>query len=159
MNALPLQLRLVEQSDEPFLYDLFANTKGQQFRLLPLEPAQFDALVRMQFDAQRLSYRQNNPASEHFLILFEGRPAGRLWIDDRPDELWIIDLVLHPEFEGRGIGRALVQHVIERAASRAVPVGLYVDLMNQRAFELYRSLGFEVSGDPNQMYVEMRRKS
>lgn len=103
MSTTAFQLRLVEDSDEPFLYDLFASTKGQQFRLLPLAPAQLDGLVRIQFDAQRVSYRQQYPASEHSIILFEGQPVGRLWLDDGADELWIIDIVIHPQFEGRGI--------------------------------------------------------
>lgn len=154
---IAFQLRLVDDSDEPFLYDLFASTRGQQFALLPLEPAQLQALVRMQFDAQRMSYRQDYPASEHSIVLFESQPVGRLWVNDGADELWVIDLSIHPGFRGRGIGRSVLKQVIARAESRGVPVGLYVDPMNPPALELYRSLGFEVYGDQNQTYVQMRR--
>jgi ribosomal protein S18 acetylase RimI-like enzyme len=153
------QLRLVEDSDEPFLYHLFANTRGLQFQLLPLDAAQLDALVRMQFDAQRMSYRQQYPASEHSLILLDGQPAGRLWINDGADELWVIDLVIHPAFQHRGLGRAVLEHVVARAESRRVPVGLYVDPVNDPALGLYRSLGFEICGNQQQMYVQMRRAS
>jgi ribosomal protein S18 acetylase RimI-like enzyme len=152
-------LRLAEDSDEPFLFELFANTQGQQFRLLPLEPAQLNALVRMQFDAQRMSYRQQYPASEHFIILVEGQPVGRVWRNDGADEVWLVDLAIQPGLRGRGIGRAVLEQLIAHAELRRVPVGLYVDAMNQRAFEFYRRLGFEVVGDQSQMYVQMRRTS
>ena len=159
MSTVPFRLRLVEDSDEPFLYHLFANTRGQQFQVLPLEPAQLEALLRMQFDAQRLSYRQQYPASEHSLILLDGQPAGRLWINDGAEELWVIDLVIHPAFQRRGLGRAVLEHILARAQSRSVPVGLFVDTVNDPAFRLYRSLGFEFCGEENQMYRQMRRNS
>lgn len=50
----------------------------------------------------------------------------------------------------------MLEAVIARAESKRAAVGLYVDPMNPRAFELYRSLGFKAVGDQNQMYVEMR---
>lgn len=126
--------------------------------LLPLDPAQREFLVRMQFDAQRSSYHQEFPASEHSLVMVGGQPAGRLWVDESGEEIRIIDIVLAPEFQGRGIGRALLHQVLAKADGAAKPVRLFVDRANPRAFELYRSLGFEVCGEV-QFYLEMRRAS
>jgi ribosomal protein S18 acetylase RimI-like enzyme len=150
-------LRLVEPSDEPFLLELFATTQGQQFYLLPLEPPQRDALVRMQFEAQRTSYRQQYPASEHFVILIDQQPAGRLWVDESGEEVRVIDIVLAPGYQGRGLGKQLLQQVIANADTTGRAVRLFVDRMNARAFELYRRFGFEVCGEYT-FYLEMRRE-
>jgi ribosomal protein S18 acetylase RimI-like enzyme len=147
----------VEASDEPFLFDLFASTQGQQFYLLPLEPTQRDALVRMQFEAQRTSYRQQYPESEHFIILLDGQPAGRLWVDERGEEISVIDIVLAPRYQGGGIGTEVFEQVIAKADETGRAVRLFVDRMNTRAFELYRRFGFEVCGE-HSFYLEMRRE-
>ncbi len=54
LTAPPFELRLAEASDEPFLFQLYAHTHGQQFTLLPLPPKELDALLRMQCNAQRI---------------------------------------------------------------------------------------------------------
>lgn len=159
MSTVPFQLRPADASDEPFLVELFAATHGQQFALLPLAPAQREMLVRMQFEAQRSGYRQQFPASEHSLILYEDQPAGRIWINEGDQELWIIDLVIHPGFRRRGLGTAVLRHVLDRAESRGVPAGLFVDRFNDPAYALYQRLGFEICSGENQMYVQMRRHS
>lgn len=156
MSAVQYTLRLAEASDEPFLYELFAGTQGQQFYLLPLEPAIRDALIRMQFEAQRTSYLQQYPASEHFIILVEEQPAGRLWVNEGAEEINVIDIVLTPSYQGRGIGTELLQQVIAKADAAGKAVRLFVDRTNERAFELYRGLGFEVCGEVP-FYLEMRR--
>lgn len=157
LSTASFELRLVEAPDEPFLYQLFASTQGQQFYLLPLEPAQREALVRMQFEAQRTSYRQEFPASEHFIILVEGQPAGLLWIDESGKEVRVIDIVLAPGYQGHGIGKEVLERVIAKADRDQKAVRLFVDRMNVRAFGLYRRFGFEVCGE-QPFYLEMRRE-
>ena len=79
------------------------------------------------------------------LILWNGTPAGYCDIEDRPDDVYVHVLAIHPRAQGRGIGSAVLQRAIERAESRGVPVRLQV-LRENRAAELYRRIGFEVSG-------------
>jgi GNAT superfamily N-acetyltransferase len=53
------------------------------------------------------------------------------------------DLVVLPDYRGRGIAKSLVQFVIEHARSQGVlRLTLLTDLQNQRAQALYRWLGF-----------------
>jgi ribosomal protein S18 acetylase RimI-like enzyme len=60
-----------------------------------------------------------------------------------PKEWWISRLAVAPAFARRGIGRALVLHVIEHAASG---VGLRVSTAaaNLPAVRLYQSVGFAI---------------
>jgi GNAT superfamily N-acetyltransferase len=56
------------------------------------------------------------------------------------------DLVVLPEYRGRGIGTALLRHVIEAARRQGVKrVTLLTDRGNKRAQALYRKLGFAAS--------------
>jgi ribosomal protein S18 acetylase RimI-like enzyme len=53
------------------------------------------------------------------------------------------DLVVAPEQRKRGIGAALLKHVIEQARAEGVlRITLLTDMQNERAQALYRRLGF-----------------
>jgi len=59
----------------------------------------------------------------------------------------VLSVGVHPDFQRRGIGRALMEHLIAHArASGLVRLELYVRSDNDRAQTLYRSLGFAHEG-------------
>jgi ribosomal-protein-alanine N-acetyltransferase len=63
------------------------------------------------------------------------------------DEVHILNLAVHPEHRQRGIGRMLVQLVLEEAdAHGATLVTLEVRRENAAAGALYRTLGFTETG-------------
>ena len=149
-------LRPVSDADEDFLYRLYEATHGQQFALLPLAPPHRDALVRMQFNAQRGGYRQQYPQSQDFLILVNGEPCGRVWLDTSPPQhLHLLDIAILPEHQGTGLGTAVIRHAMEQARQARKPMRLYVARMNVAALQLYRRLGFEVTSE-DEVYLEMR---
>jgi GNAT superfamily N-acetyltransferase len=56
------------------------------------------------------------------------------------------DLVVHPERRGRGIGSALLRHVIDAARKEGLTrITLLTDRGNKRAQALYRKMGFVAS--------------
>jgi ribosomal protein S18 acetylase RimI-like enzyme len=59
-----------------------------------------------------------------------------------------LTIVVHAGFEGRGIGRALMNHLIDwaRGEPSVQKVELRVRHENERAIRLYRSLGFSEEG-------------
>jgi ribosomal protein S18 acetylase RimI-like enzyme len=59
----------------------------------------------------------------------------------------IVSVGVDPAQQRRGIGRALMQHLVDHArACELVRLELYVRADNDRAHALYRSLGFEHEG-------------
>jgi mycothiol synthase len=77
------------------------------------------------------------------------RLAGFCWtkihIDHDPvlGEIYVI--AVDPDFQGKGLGRALVLAGLDSLSERGVGTGmLYVDASNTPAVSLYRDLGFEV---------------
>jgi len=76
-------------------------------------------------------------------------------LKSKPDSLYIVELQVLPELQGRGIGTAVVRKVIEQGANRGVPVTLSVVPANPRAKRLYERLGFEAT-DVENPFIRMR---
>jgi ribosomal protein S18 acetylase RimI-like enzyme len=151
---LQFALRPVERSDDSFLYRLFESTHGQQFALLPLVATEREALLRMQFDAQRTGYRRQYPVSRDFVVAVAGESAGRLWLNESAAEILIVDVAILPEYQGAGLGTAVLRQIIRNASQAATAVCLQVDRMNFRAARLYRRLGFRVVSS-NEVFERM----
>ena len=99
----------------------------------------------MQFEAQRKFYENEYPGAEFQIILVAGRPAGRLYVHRREQDIRIMDLALLPEFRGRGIGTALLQEILAEGRRTARSVTIHVESFNP-AQRLYARLGFERVG-------------
>jgi len=63
------------------------------------------------------------------------------------DEGHILDVAVHPDFRGMGIGRLLVEKVLDECQKRGAEfVSLEVRPSNTSAISLYERLGFAVTG-------------
>lgn len=66
------------------------------------------------------------------------------------DELTLMNIAVHCGYQGRGIGRQLMQHLIALARQQNATIWLEVRVSNAVAQALYLSLGFtEVGRRPN----------
>jgi GNAT superfamily N-acetyltransferase len=84
-------------------------------------------------------------AAAHEIVECDGVPVGYVSVEDRPDVIYLRELVLLPEFQNRGIGTALLRQVITHAQERGVPIQLQA-LHANRAADLYRRVGFHEIG-------------
>ena len=139
-------LRSVVEADEAFLYRLYASTREDELGRLGWDVTQRAEFLQMQFAAQTRSYRQQFPGAVFDLILVDGEPAGRLYIDRRPAGFHVIDIALLPDFRNAGIGTMLLRRLQDHAAKAGMPVSFYVERSN-RALRLYTRLGFKVIDD------------
>lgn len=55
-----------------------------------------------------------------WMVLVDEAPVGFALCWDRPDALHLRELDVHPSWMGRGLGRALVEHVATRAMRRGL---------------------------------------
>jgi GNAT superfamily N-acetyltransferase len=73
----------------------------------------------------------------------EGRIVGSNFLDERGAITGVGPITVDPKAQGHGIGRRLMEAVIERGA-RARGIRLLQDSFNMQSLSLYASLGFEV---------------
>jgi ribosomal-protein-alanine N-acetyltransferase len=70
------------------------------------------------------------------------------------EDVQINNLAVHPEFRGRGIGEALMRHIIDRVKKNgATFITLEVRPSNTAAVTLYQKLGFEILGTRKNYYT------
>jgi GNAT superfamily N-acetyltransferase len=134
-------LRPVTDGDEPFLRRLYRSTRDDLAGIPGLEGEPFEALVDFQFRAQRVSYSLDYPRAAHDVVLVDGQPAGRLYLDRAPDVHRVVDISLLPEHRGHGIGSRLLVEVQDDAARAGAVVRLQARA-GGAAEALYRRLGF-----------------
>ena len=85
---------------------------------------------------------ENKWAHARFTILLvDEEPCGVVDVENQTEEIHIHELVIHPHFQGNGIGTVFLQQVIDRSKSQNVPAKLRV-LLKNRAIALYQRLGF-----------------
>ena len=170
-------LRPICRDDEAFLLQVYASTREDELAQVDWSQEQKNAFVCMQFEAQRAYYETMFPAAAYQIILVGDRPVGRPYVDQRDDEIRLIDIALLPEQRGAGIGTTLLDDILVRAQTIDKKVRIHVEQFNP-AVRLYERLGFvnieqqgiyflmewspadrRVAGDrPNSINPELARK-
>ena len=145
-------IRQVGPSDEPFLWRMLATTAGLPPAVPPpveavqANPGMSHYLVgwRRPGDAGVVAEMDRNPVGAAWFRFFSASSPGYGFVaEDIPE----ISLGVEAGWRSRGIGRALLQALIERARDDGhSSLSLSVDARNAQALALYRSLGFETVG-------------
>jgi len=110
---------------------------------------QYGAWVEAQQDG---FFESSWDSAPHDIIVVDGEPCGYVSIEDHITDVHVRELVLAPDYQGRGIGSAVLRTMIERARARGVPVHLGTHLAN-RAANLYRRLGFRQIGTTETHFI------
>jgi len=151
---LRVELRTVEESDQGFLFSVYASTRADEMDLVDWSDAQKDGFLHMQFDAQTKHYLLYYPNAEYKIIECAGICMGRLIVEDRGDHFLIMDIALLPEYRRLGIGTFLIQELKQEAIRLDLPLVLRVEFFNP-AVRLYDRLGFVKTREVNAVYQEM----
>jgi ribosomal protein S18 acetylase RimI-like enzyme len=151
-----LTLRPERADDHDFRFRLFCDSRQPEFAQL-LPPDIFQQVMRQQFQAQTVSYRQQFPLARFDIIELAGLPIGRIVVD-RPDTLLhIVDQAIVPEQRNRGLGTAIMRTLMDEARLAGVPVRLEVASANDPSLRLYARLGFvPIETVPLYMRLEWR---
>lgn len=130
-------MRPVRPDDNAFLCGVYASTREQELGQVPWSPEMREAFIMFQFEAQQRHYQADYPDAEHSIILVDGRPAGRLYVDRRPNEIRIMDITLLPAWRGTGVGSGVIRDLMDEAGEARKRLTIYVENFNpsQRLFE------------------------
>jgi GNAT superfamily N-acetyltransferase len=141
----PLTFRPATAADREFAFRLKKATLGEQIR----------QVWGWDEEEQRRLHEGRFAAQDFQVIRASGAEVGLLALDRRPDSVNVNQLLVCPEYQGRGIGTACMMQVIKCAAD--LPVRLRVLKVNRRAAGFYRRLGFSVSGETETHLLMERR--
>ena len=139
-------LRPAAEADRDFLYRVYASTREKELRQTPWNDTEKQRFLSQQFTAQDLYYREHYRDASYDIVLLDGEPIGRLYVDRRDDEIRVVDITLLPGSRGAGIGGAIMTDLLHEAADAGKPVRIHVEQTNP-AMRLYRRLGFERIGE------------
>lgn len=147
-------LRPVLSDDDDFLKQVYASTREEELLLYPWTVDQKNQFIQMQYLAQKTHYTKYFINSEHHVILYNNTPVGRLMVEERENEIRIIDIAILTIFRKKGIGTYLMKGLIKRTMSQGKPLTLNVFKQNM-VKEWYESLGMQSVSDDG-MYVLMK---
>jgi GNAT superfamily N-acetyltransferase len=140
-------------------------TAARETTLRPAEPADADELARICFEAfggihDHHRFPRDFPALEAALGLMsmwiphpqvwgvvaeiDGRIVGSNFLDERDSIRGVGPITVDPEGQNAGVGRGLMEAVIERGKD-APGIRLLQDGFHMRSLSLYTSLGFDVT--------------
>jgi ribosomal protein S18 acetylase RimI-like enzyme len=144
--GLGLSYRLKTDEDLPFIERLYRATREEEMAFAGWSEDFMRKFITQQQFAQNRHVELAHPGAEMLLVEQDGEPIGRLYIEDRGAEIWLIDIVLLPESRGQGIGGSVLRDLLELGREQDKPVGLQVVKTNP-ARHLYLRLGFAIVGD------------
>ena len=159
-NGIPsreaIHFRPCTPDDAPFLTYLYASTRVEELSVLAWSNEQKAQFLANQFQAQKIHYDTYYPDADFLVIESEGKPLGRLYIDRTDDMIEIVDIALLPEYRAHGLGRVLLQEILDEGQATGKKVMIYVE-HNNPARHLYDRLGFQ-HVDTNGVYHQMEWK-
>jgi len=133
MDGYKWALRPATEADYDFLYRLHVVTMKDYVAAL----WGWDEAVQ-----QRIFRGRFNPARRQIIVV-NGEDAGDLQVELGESELFVSSIHILPEYQGRGIGTAVLRDILQEARAASLPVGLRV-LKSNPALRFYERLGFTV---------------
>ena len=155
MLSRGFSLREERDGDVPFLRALFASTREDELAQAPWTAEQKTQFLDIQFNAQRTHYRAQMPDCQWLILLHDGAPAGRIYLDWGPTTLNLVDIALIPQWRGQGVGSQLMAAILALSARADKITVLFVEKFNP-ALRLYQRLGFVEVRDTG-VHLEMER--
>jgi GNAT superfamily N-acetyltransferase len=150
---MTIERRPETSADEPFLHDLIVSGIAQELGADTWPPALRDAVLGQQCRVRRQAARVGGPGRTSEIILLDGAPVGWICLADLASEVRVVDILIAPDRQGKGVGAAVFRSVLDAAVGR--PVRLAVNVTNPRALRFYERLGFRrIGGDEVQHQME-----
>lgn len=129
-------LRQATDADYEFLYRLHvAAMKDLVARVWGWDDARQEQFFADHFD----------PAPSRIIVV-DGEDAGVVAVVWGEADAFLASIEILPEYQGRGLGTAIIRHIIAAAEARGLPVRLRVLKINP-ARRLYERLGFVITGE------------
>lgn len=137
-------LRDEQDADEAFVAALFAASRADEMARVPWPEPEKARFLRGQFALQRRHYRTHYDNAIFSIVLADGVPIGRFYVQRGAAGIVLMEITLLPDWQKRGIGSALLRGLLDEAAALGKPVALHVAQTNP-ARGWYLRLGFRMA--------------
>jgi ribosomal protein S18 acetylase RimI-like enzyme len=128
--SINVEFRKALESDKQFLLQLRNTTMNEHISNAGLEPNQQNHLERINYHFESAK-----------IIEYMKHPIGLLKVVKEGSVWELVQIQIESNFQGKGLGRDIIQSVIAEAKENGVKVKLSVFKTNP-ALRLYASLGF-----------------
>ena len=130
---MSLEKRTATQADYAWLFELKKASMG----------GYIDEVYGWNDADQEVYFKRDFFPEEITIITIDGVDAGMHVVEKEERGYFLRRIEVHPDFQGRGIGSAVIQDILDRARSEEGRVRLMVFRINP-AQQLYKRLGFEI---------------
>jgi ribosomal protein S18 acetylase RimI-like enzyme len=139
----PYSLRPATDNDYEFLY---------QLHLATIKPA-VEATWGWDEIFQQERFRSHWDPTQRQIIQVNGIDIGTITLQQRETTVFLALIEVAPDYQGQGIGTALIREVISEAHQRGLTVELQVLKANVPARQLYERIGFRITEEQAERYV------
>ncbi|MDX8400068.1 MAG: GNAT family N-acetyltransferase [Gallionellaceae bacterium] len=136
----------ITDKDIPFLMEVYASTREEEFKITDWPDAEKEAFIKMQFTFQHTQYMENYKNKEFSIIMYKGDQVGRLYLNRMEDDIRIVDITILTKHRGKGIGTPILQNILKEGAETNRCVTIHLEKFNP-AITLYERLGFKKIAD------------
>lgn len=134
-----------------------------EIRLGP-EQADFDAIHSMlanSYWSPGISKEKIERAAEHTSLVInayiDGCQVGYARvISDRTTFAWLADVIVHPDFQGQGVAKAMLQAAVDDPGHQGLRRWV---LATKDAHSLYEKFGFELIPNPERWMIRLQKPS
>jgi len=162
-NSGPISIRSAKRDDIPALVECASSSSSEQEEVgfgTPFSERTFN-------DVGRLSAAWRDPnlvesallgGEEVIVVETDGRVIGYVTVEDRGEDLELVNIDVRREKQGRGIGSRLVEFVEQRAVregKRAVTLGTTRNAQGVpwKSLPWWQKLGYTVTGEEENAYT------
>lgn len=121
---------------------IYASTREEELLPVPWTAERKKAFTDWQSAQQEQHYALHYPHAER-LVIEQGGPIGRLYVDTTRAEVRLMEVTLLPPYRNRGIGTRLMDELLRYADSLGREASLHVEPFNP-AKRMYERMGFAV---------------
>lgn len=125
------------------------NDKDYLFRLRKLTMVEHLENSGLFLSDEEHQCRLNDAYECSHMIMYARELIGTLKFKEFEDRLEIMQLQIHPEFQGKGLGGRLLEQVLNQIKPKFVELTV---LKNNPARKLYQRLGFTIIGEDQYEY-------
>jgi len=132
------KLRWATDKDYNFLYCLLKSTMKQYY--IETYGSWNEEVEKKYFDESfiKLKYR---------IVVYDGHDVGCLSITNNTVDIFINEIQILPQYQNNGIGRMILNSIIEDSEGLKIPIKLDVLKSNKKAQEFYKRMGFIECGE------------